>query len=56
MIKTYTLATDKAFAIQPLKGVGLMTLEEAEYWRGVAVAMGRACLVVNYKTLKGLSA
>ena len=53
MIKTYTLATDKAFAIQPLKGLNLMTLAEAEYWRGVALSMGKPCLVVN---VKGLSA
>jgi hypothetical protein len=53
MQKVYTLAIDKAFAIQPLKGVGLMTLEEAEYWRGIALSMNRSCLVVN---VKGLSA
>lgn len=55
MQKVYSLAIDKPFNLQPLD-VGPWTLLEAEYWRGVAVAMGRACLVVNYKTLKGLSA
>jgi hypothetical protein len=53
--KVYTLAIDKPFNLQPLKGFGLMTLLEAEYWRDIARTMGRVCLVVNYKTLKGLS-
>ena len=55
MQTVYTLAIDKPFNLQPLEGFGLMTLEGAEYWRGVAVAMKRPCLVVNLKTLKGLS-
>ena len=54
MQKVYTLAIDKPFNLQPLD-VGPWTLEQAEYWRDIARTMGRACLVVNYKTLKGLS-
>ena len=53
MQKVYTLAIDKPFEVQPLKGLKLMTLEEAEYWRGIARTMGRVVLVVN---VKGLSA
>jgi hypothetical protein len=56
MQTVYTLAIDKPFEVQPLKDLNLMTLLEAEYWRDIARTMNRVCLVVNYKTLKGLSA
>jgi|APGre2960657373_1045057.scaffolds.fasta_scaffold135084_2 hypothetical protein len=53
MQTVYTLAIDKPFNLQPLEGLGLMTLDCAEYWRGVAISMRQPCLVVNLKTLKG---
>lgn len=50
MQKVYTLAIDKPFNLQPLD-VGPWTLEQAEYWRGIALSMNRPCLVVNVKGL-----
>ena len=49
MIKTYTLAIERPFAIQPIAGLPLMTLQEAQEWQRVAATMGKACLVINTK-------
>jgi hypothetical protein len=47
MIKTYTLAIERAFSIQPIEGLPLMTLQEARHWQAIAAGMNRPCLVIN---------
>ena len=47
MIKTYTLAIERAYTIQPIAGLPLMTLAEAQHWQAVAASMNRPCLVIN---------
>lgn len=49
MIKVYTLAIERPFAIQPIAGLPLMTLQEARQWQESAKAMGKPCLVINTK-------
>lgn len=49
MSKTYTLAIERPFTIQPIAGLPLMTLQEARDWQQVAATMGKACLVINTK-------
>jgi len=51
MTKTYTLAIERPFAIEPLKGLGLMTLEQAQHWQSIAASMNRPCLVINVGAL-----
>jgi hypothetical protein len=47
MVKTYTLAIERPFAIQPIAGLPLMTLEQAQHWQSMAASMNRPCLVIN---------
>jgi hypothetical protein len=47
MVKTYTLAIESAFTIQPIAGLPLMTLQEAQHWQSIAAMANRPCLVIN---------
>lgn len=49
MIKTYTLAIERAFTVQPIARLPLMTLQDAQEWQRVAATMGKPCLVINTK-------
>ena len=51
MIKTYTLAIEKPFTIQPIAGLPLMTLQEAQHWQSIAASMNKPCLVINVGAL-----
>ena len=51
MVKTYTLAIERPFAIQPIEGLPLMTLAEAQHWQAIAATMNRPCLVINTESL-----
>lgn len=49
MQKTYTLAIERAFTIQPIAGLPLMTLQEAQHWQAIAAMANKPCLVINTK-------
>ncbi|CAB4240603.1 hypothetical protein UFOVP3_58 [uncultured Caudovirales phage] len=49
MQKTYTLAIERAFTIQPIVGLPLMTLKEAQHWQSIAAMANKPCLVINTK-------